>query len=163
MSEKDNPYRFTGGTAEGPAPVAEIEPRLTLHDLKDIARGLRRLAMLLLVHEASNFNLLVAFALMPSPLVHARGAYVAYAYWFMIAGALVLATLIGMFFVGSRLDRLVGGRFAGLLTIGLLFPGLNAICAVLLLISAKRTLLSRNVRLGWLRDDLSEADPEPSF
>ena len=162
MSDEENPYCFTGGAAEAIATASAERRRLTLRDLRGISRCRRLLGALLGLFGGSCVATVISIAVTPAGYAPPRGSADYYAF---TMGAIAVAgiALIGMFFVGAILDRLVGGRFVGLLTIGLLFPGLNAIAAVALLVGARRTLLSRNVRLGWLKDDLSQADADRSF
>jgi hypothetical protein len=157
VSGDDNPYRFTGGEAEAIASALAERRRLTLRDLRGISRCRRILAALLELFGASCLATLISIAVTPAGYAPPRGAADYYAFT-MGAIAAAWTAAVGMVLVGAILDRLVGGRFGGMLTIGLLFPGLNAISAVMLLISAGRTLVSRNVRLGWLKDDFSQAD-----
>ena len=166
LGEEDNPYRFTGGASEEPTTASEIRRRLTLGELRSISRGRRYLA-------AFAGTICASFA------TFASLRFVNYLFWAHgksvqgvpnstsllhdVAGILCLIAAVGLYVVGTKMIPLLGPRLARLESIGLISPGPNVFLALLLIRDAKRTLLRHNVRLGWLKDDFSQADAERSF
>jgi hypothetical protein len=160
--ESENPYRFTGGASESNASTPAERRRLTSIDLRRISRGRRYLAALLGLFAASCLATMTAVALTPASYAPPREAatYIEFAIGSMVV---VWIAMIGLFVVGSKMIRLLGRPFAALEALALVFPATNVVVATLLIFDARRTLVSRNVRLGWLKDDLSEADADRSF
>jgi hypothetical protein len=158
----DNPYRFTGGADEPAVTTPTARRRLTLQDLRGISRGRRFLAAFLGLFVGSCLATMATLALAPVSSVHPReeAAYLEFAIGSMVV---VWIAMIGLFVVGAKMIPLLGRPFAALAVLGLIVPGLNVVIAVRFLHDAKRTLASRNVRLGWLTDDFSQANADRSF
>jgi hypothetical protein len=163
MSEEDNPYRFTGGAPEEPTTASEIRRRLTLGELRSISRGRRYLAALSGTICGCCATFLFVHYLFWAHGKSVQGVPNSTSLLHDVAGILCLIAVVGLYVVGTKMIPLLDRRVAWLESIGLLSPGTNVFLALLLIRDAKRTLLRHNVRLGWLKDDFSQADAERSF
>ena len=151
MNGDPNPYRFTGGAPERPAP---LRAPLSLERLVWIARYRLFLAGATVAYYAGVGGA-IAFAIAASD--NPRLAAELSSYVFLFGSGSVVA----LFVVGAVFVPWVSPERGVLKTLALLAPFVNAVVVLVVLADARRELRSRGVRVGLLSCNFSQAVPDP--